>query len=159
VTVLLAVICAVLMLAGFAGLFLPVLPGIQLAWAGFLIYAWGTGFERISLPVTIFFTVLMLISWALDYVAQAIGARKFKASRYGVIGAFIGGILGIFILNIWGAIFGPFIGALAGELLAKRGLRRAFASAGGTFVGCLAGNLFKLVIMLAMAGFFIATLF
>jgi hypothetical protein len=155
----LAVVCAVLMIAGFAGLFLPALPAIQLSWLGLLIYAWGTGCERISLLVTIIFTLLMLISWALDFVVQVIGAKKFKASKYGMIGAFVGSILGIVIFNVWGVILGPLIGALAGELLAQRGFKQALTSAGGTVAGCIAGSLFKAVIMLAMAGVFIASLF
>src|SRR5512139_3952506 len=101
-TVLLAVICAVLMLAGFAGLILPVLPAIQLSWLGLLIYAWGTGFERISLLTTVVFTLLMLFSMLLDWVAQLIGAKKFKASRYGLIGAFLGSLLGLAIFGFWG---------------------------------------------------------
>ena len=156
--VVLAVICGLLMAAGFAGLILPVLPAIQLSWLGLLIYAWGTGFQRISLLATIVFTALMLLTMVLDYVAQAIGARKFTASRYSVIGALIGSILGIFIFGFWGVILGPALGALAGELLAGRGFRQGLTSAGGTVVGCLAGNLIKLIIMLAMLGVFIASL-
>jgi uncharacterized protein YqgC (DUF456 family) len=158
-TVFLAVVCAILMVAGFAGLILPVLPAIQLNWLGLVIYAWGTGFQRISLAATIAFTVVMVLDTVLDWFVQAIGARQFKASKYGIIGALIGSIVGLIFFNIWGVILGPAIGAVAGELIARRGIKQALVAAGGTFAGCLAGSLVKAVIMLVMLGFFIVSLF
>ena len=157
--VFLAVVCAVLMVAGFAGLILPVLPAIQLNWLGLVIYTWGTGFERISLPVTIIFTVVMILDMVLDWFVQAIGARQFKASKYGIIGAFVGSIVGVLVLNVWGIILGPAIGAVIGELFARRGIKQALTAAGGTVAGCLAGSLVKTIIMLVMLGFFIVSLF
>lgn len=157
--IFLTVIGAVLMLAGLIGVVAPVLPGIQLSWLGFFIYAWGTGFERISLTVTIVFTVLMLISWAMDYLVQVIGAKKFNASKGGLIGVFIGSMIGIFVFGFWGIILGPVIGAIIGELIVARNIPQAFKSATGTLVGCIAGTLSKMVLILIMAGFFIASLF
>jgi uncharacterized protein YqgC (DUF456 family) len=158
-TVFLIIISSILMLAGLIGVVVPVLPGIQLAWLGLLIYAWGTGFEEISLAITIVFTVLTLLSLLLDYFIQVIGAKKFNASKYGLIGVFIGSTLGIFIFGFWGIILGPVIGAIAGELIAAGNIKQALKSAAGTMVGCIAGNLFKVVLILIMVGFFIASLF
>jgi uncharacterized protein YqgC (DUF456 family) len=119
-TVFLGIVCAVLLLAGLVGVISPVLPGIQLSWLGFLIYAWGTGFERISLVTTIVCTGLMLLFWLKDYLVQVIGAKKFNASKGGLIGVFAGTILGPIIFGFWGIIIGPVIGAIVGELIAVR---------------------------------------
>jgi len=159
VTVAVAIIGGILMLVGLAGVVLPVLPGIPLAWAGLFIYAIGTGFERISIPTTVVFAVLTLLALALDFLAPMIGARKYQASRPGVFGAFIGFAVGVFTLGVWGVILGPFLGALAGELLATREPGRAFRSALGALVGFLAGTLVKIVIILTMLGFFVVSLF
>jgi uncharacterized protein YqgC (DUF456 family) len=137
---------------------LPILPGIPLSWLGLFIYAIGTGFERISVTTIIIFFVLMLISLAIDFFAPMLGAKKYKASRLGTVGAFVGITVGIFF-GIWGIILGPFVGALLGELISGKGTKQAFGSALGTFIGMILGSLLKIVIILVMAGFFIASLF
>jgi uncharacterized protein YqgC (DUF456 family) len=146
------------MLVGLLGVVLPILPGIILSWLGLFIYAAGTGFERISVAVVVVFFVLMLASLAIDFFAPMLGAKKYKASRLSIWLAFLGAMVGIFF-GIWGIILGPFVGALAGEFISGKGARQAFGSALGTFVGMILGSLLKIVIILVMAGFFIASLF
>ncbi|MFC1847262.1 DUF456 domain-containing protein [Chloroflexota bacterium] len=159
VTVLLAILCSVLMLVGLIGVFVLILPGIPLAWLGLFIYAIGTGFERISIPTVVVFFVLMVLITAIDFIAPIIGAKKYEASRFGILGAFLGLILGIITLSFWGIIIGPFIGALGFELIAKRRPKGAFRAAVGTFVGFIAGTLIKVVFILIMSGLFIASWF
>ena len=157
--ILLIIICSVLMLVGLAGVVLPFLPGIPLAWLGLFIYAIGTGFDRISVMTVIMFFIVMLITLALDFAAPMLGARKYRASRWGVAGAFLGFTVGIFVLGFWGIILGPFLGALLAELIVKRQPGQALKSAFGAFLGFVAGTLFKIIAILIMAGFFIASLF
>ncbi|MFC1874549.1 DUF456 domain-containing protein [Chloroflexota bacterium] len=159
ITIILAIICAMLMLVGLLGVVLPILPGIPLSWLGLFIYAIGTGFDRISLTTVIVFLVLMLLTLALDFALPMLGAKKYKASRSGIFGAFLGFTVGIFVLGIWGVILGPLIGAFLGELLSLKRPQQAFRSAMGAFLGFVAGILFKIVVILTMAGFFIASLF
>jgi len=137
---------------------LPVLPGIPLSWLGLFMYAAGTGFERISVTTITIFFVLMLVSLVIDFFAPMLGANKCKASRMGILGAFTGAIVGIFF-GIWGIITGPFVGALVGEFIAGKETKQAFSSALGTFIGMIMGSMLKIIIILVMAGFFIASLF
>ena len=159
VTIILIVVCSVLMVVGLLGVVLPILPGIPLAWLGLFIYAIGTGFERISIATVIVFSILTILALLLDFLAPMLGAKKYRASKLGVFGAFLGFTVGIFVLGFWGIILGPFIGALLGELIAGRRPRQALGSAFGTFLGFVAGTLFKIIVILVMAGFFIASLF
>ena len=158
-TTALIILCSILMVVGLLGVVLPVLPGIPLAWLGLFIYALGTGFERISIATAVVFFVLMLLTLALDFVAPMLGAKKYQASKFGTIGAFLGFTVGIIVFGFWGIILGPFIGALLGELLAKRKPKQALGSALGAFLGLVAGALFKIIVILVMAGFFIASFF
>ena len=158
-TILLAILCFVLMMAGLLGVFLPLLPGVPLAWLGLFIYALGTGFDRISITTTVVFFILMLLSLLLDFLAPMLGARKYRASRYGIIGAFIGFTVGVFVFGFWGVILGPLAGAFLGELTAKRPPKQAFKSALGAFLGFIAGTLVKTILILIMLGFCIASLF
>jgi len=159
ITVLLAVLCSVLMLVGLIGVFAPILPGIPLAWLGLFIYAIGTGFERISILTVIVFFVLMALVMVIDFLAPMLGAKKYKASKYGIVGAFLGLIVGIIVFGFWGIIIGPFVGAFSLEFMVKRQLRGAFKSAIGAFVGFVAGTLMKVIFILIMSGFFIASWF
>lgn len=147
------------MVVGIVGVFVPVLPGIPLAWLGLFIYAIGTGFERISIITIIVLFILMALIMLIDFLAPMLGAKKYKASKYGILGAFVGLIAGIIFFGFWGIIIGPFIGAFAVELLVKRQPRIAFRSAFGTLVGFIAGTLLKVIFILIMSGFFIASWF
>jgi uncharacterized protein YqgC (DUF456 family) len=158
-TIVLAIICAILMLVGLVGVVLPLLPGIPLAWLGLFIYAIGTGFDKISLTTVIVFLILTLLALALDFVLPILGAKKYKASRMGVFGAFAGFTVGIFVLGIWGVILGPAVGALVGELLSRKEPQHALRTSFGTLLGFFTGILLKIVIILTMAGFFTASLF
>ncbi len=153
------IICSILIIVGLLGVVLPVLPGIPLAWLGLFIYALATGFERISIAAVIVFFLLMLITLVLDFVAPMLGARKYRASKLGTIGAFLGFIAGVFAFGLWGIILGPIAGAFLGELLARGKPKQAFGSAFGAFLGFVAGALFKVIVILVMAGFFIVSLF
>lgn len=158
-TVLYAIICSILLLVGLIGVFAPVLPGIPLAWLGLFIYAIGTGFERISIITIVIFSVLTVLIMLIDFLAPMLGAKKYKASKYGILGAFLGLIVGVIIFGFWGIILGPFIGAFIFELIAKRQMKVALKSAVGTLVGFIAGALIKVIFILIMSGFFIASLF
>ena len=153
------IICFALLIIGSLGVVLPVLPGIPLAWLGLFIYALATGFENISIVTIVIFFILMVISMLLDFIAPLLGAQKYRASKLGILGTFIGSLVGIFVLGFWGIILGPLVGAICGELLARANPKQALESSVGTMVGCIFGSLFKLVIILIMAGFCIASLF
>lgn len=154
-----AVICSLLMLVGFIGVFAPILPGIPLAWLGLFIYAIGTGFERISVTTIIVFAAITALILLLDFLAPILGAKKFQASKYGVLGAFLGLIVGVFVFGVWGIIIGPFLGAFLLEWLSKRKAKGALKAAFGTFIGYIVGALVKVIFICVMAGFFIASLF
>lgn len=148
-----------MMVVGLIGVVLPILPGIPLAWLGLFIYALGTGFDRISITAIVVFFILMILTLVLDFAAPLLGARKYKASKYGILGTFLGFMVGIVVFGFWGIILGPFVGALLGELITKREPGRALKSALGAFLGFIAGTLFKIIIVLIMIGFFINSFF
>jgi uncharacterized protein YqgC (DUF456 family) len=159
-TVILAIISTIFMLVALAGIILPFVPGgVPVAWLGLFIFAIGTGFERISLAATLIFLGVMLLTIAVDFFSPMLGAGKYRASRWGILGAFIGSLLGIFILGLWGIILGPFMGAILGELIAGRKYTQAFKVGFGTIIGLILSSLMKVVVILIMLGFLIASWF
>jgi uncharacterized protein YqgC (DUF456 family) len=149
------------MVVGFLGTFLPVLPGTTLIYAGILIHFFFSGRNEsglgwIGLTVISIFWVLTIL---LDWVAGAMGAKWFGSSRWGIFGAIIGGIVGIFFL-LPGMILGPIIGVFVAEMLfARKRIRSAASSTVGTVVGSLVGLLAKLVFAGGMIAWFIADVF
>ena len=153
-TVFLAIVGFILIGIGFLGIFLPVLPGIPLAWLGLFIFAIGTGFEKISILATVIFFILMLLTLAFDFLAPMLGAGKYKASRLGIAGTFFGFLVGILVFGFWGIILGPLIGAFVGELIARRPAGQALKSATGAFIGFLAGTLVRVIYIFILLGYF-----
>ena len=157
-TVLLWIIAGMLVVAGILGTVAPALPGPVLVFAGLLMAAWIDGFENVGwAPLTVL-GVLTALSFVADIVATGAGAKKAGASKQAVIGAAIGTIVGIFF-GIIGIIAGPFVGAAAGEFLAKRDLIRAGKVGYGTLFGLVLGAAMKIALVLAMVGVFVTAYF
>ncbi|AGL01540.1 DUF456 domain-containing protein [Desulfoscipio gibsoniae] len=156
----LAMILAVLFfIVGLAGSVLPVIPGAILIWLGMLIYGILTQFETLG---TVFFigqAMAAALVYVTDYLAGAYGVKRYSGSKYAVYGCVIGTLLGIIILGPAGIIFGPFAGAVAGELLNQKPLNSALRIGVGTLVGLMGGVIIKLAIQIAMIVWFFWAVF
>jgi len=139
---------------GFVGTILPVLPGTVLIYAGFLTYGLITGFDSLGWPFYLGELVLVGLSYVVDFMASAYGVKFFGGSKAAIWGALFGSLL-IFVSGPIGLIVGPLIGAVAGELIAGKEVRRACNAGFGTFVGLLGGTVLKLTISCAMVGWFV----
>lgn len=151
-------IATALVVLGLAGTVLPALPGLPLVFGGMLLAAWVGDFQQVGVPMLVLLGVLTLVSLAIDFWATALGAKRVGASRKAVVGAIIGTVGGL-LLGPVGLVLGPFLGALAGELLHRRSLDRAHigdaARIGvGTWLGILFGIVLKLGLAFAMLGLF-----
>jgi uncharacterized protein len=146
------ILAFVLMLVGLLGIVLPFLPGVPLAWLGLLAFAWGTGFEHISLKITLIFLGISALSMILDFFIPLLAGKKYQASKKGMLGAGIGMILGIFTANPFGFLIFALLGAFLGELLGGKEARAAYKSTWGFFLGFVLGGIVKIVVVLAMIG-------
>ena len=152
------VIGMILLLVGIIGCILPILPGQILSWASLLM---------LQLQQDPPFTAKFIFVWALitagvtllDYFVPVWGTKKLGGSKTGMWGAAIGLVIGIFFFPPFGLIIGPFIGAVAGELVAGKNSNVAFRSGLGSFLGFVAGTMMKLVISFIMGYYFIINAF
>ena len=156
--VLLWLLAILLVTVGMAGLVFPALPGAPILFAGLVVAAWAEGFEHVSTGTLVTLGVMALLTYLVDFLASALGAKRFGASRRAVIGATIGAIVGIFF-GIPGILLGPFIGAVLGELTARSGLRSAGRAGIGATVGLALGAAAKLTLAFAMVGIFVIVRF
>jgi len=146
---------SLLMILGIAGCLLPLLPGPPLSYLG-LVAIHLTSKIDFSSKFLIWWGIIVIIVLVLDYVIPIWGTKIFGGSKFGVWGSMVGLLAGLFIPPI-GVIIGPFMGAVAGEMLG--GNRQHALKAGfGSFIGFLAGTVVKLLVSLIMLYYFIVAL-
>jgi uncharacterized protein YqgC (DUF456 family) len=140
-----------LIIVGFLGTFLPVLPGPILIVTGAVIHRLWLGPEHSLSWLTLgLLAFLLLCSIVADNLASAMGAKWFGATKWGMYGAIAGGVVGLFF-GIIGLLAGPLIGAFAGELLlARKRISGSLKSTWGTLVGTAAGVLVRGGLAIAM---------
>ena len=145
VIVVSAILCAVV---GIAGAVLPALPGPPLSFVGLLLLLLCDGNE-IGLLSLLVAGVAAVVITLLDYVAPVWLAKKKRGTKYGIWGATAGMFIGLFFAP-WGVILGPFLGALAGELIAKTPTDKAVSTAFMTFVAFMLTTGIKFVYCLVV---------
>jgi hypothetical protein len=150
---LLYLLAALLVIVGIAGSVLPALPGVTLVYAGLLVAAWAGDFTRVGVVTLVLLGLLTLVSFAIDLAATAMGAKRVGATKLAVAGAALGTLAGLF-LGIPGLILGPFVGAVAGEMLSHGQLQQATRAGVATWIGLLFGTLAKLALVFTMLGVF-----
>jgi uncharacterized protein len=148
------VLAGLLVLTGLAGSILPALPGVPLVFGGLLLAAWADDFQRVSWVVLVILGLMTVLSFAIDFAATAMGAKRVGASKLAIVGALIG-TLGGFVLGLPGLIFGPFVGAVTGEMLTHGEMQRATRAGFATWVGLVFGTLTKLALVFTMLGIFV----
>lgn len=152
-----------LIVTGFFGTFLPILPGTSLIYVGMLAHYFLMGMQeesRLTWQSLVGIGIIWLISVAVDWFSGAVGAKYFGSSKYGVWGAIIGGIVGAIFFSLPGLILGPIIGVFAAELwFAKKEWKPAAESTVGTLVGGLAGMIGKMILAMMMILWYVADVF
>jgi len=147
--IFLIVVAGILVLVGFLGCILPVVPGVPLSYFGILLLHFTDRFH-FSTQFLVVWAIIVVAIQVLDYYIPIWGTKRFGGSRWGMIGSAIGVVAGMFFGPL-GILFGPFVGAITGELLSGRANREAIKAGFGSFVGFLAGTIIKLI----ASGFFI----
>lgn len=147
---LFVILGAILMITGILGSFLPVLPGVPVSWVGLLMLflAPSVPFNYTFLGITFVIAVLIYV---LQLVIPAVGTKRYGGSKYGMWGATIGLVIGIFTPIPFGIIIGAFIGAFIGEIINKSDSRSAVRAAFGSFIGLLASTFMEFIVAV---GFF-----
>jgi hypothetical protein len=146
-----------LMIFGLIGCLVPVLPGPPLSYLGLLLLHFSRfgDFNKITLIILALVTIAVTIA---DYLVPVWGTRKFGGSKYGMRGATIGLIIGLFLGPV-GIILGPFAGAFVGEMIFKDDIKYALKAGFGSLLGFLTGIGLKLAASFVMTFYFIKEVF
>jgi uncharacterized protein YqgC (DUF456 family) len=152
--ILLWLLAALLIVLGFAGLILPAVPGIPLVFAGLLLLAWAENFVYVGWVTLSLLGGLALLSYGVDFLAAALGAKKFGASPRAMTGAALGTLAGL-LFGLPGIVLGPFVGAAIGEFSRRASARAATQAGVGATLGLLFGALLKVALAFTMLGVFV----
>jgi len=144
----------VLVVVGLIGTLLPVMPGAFIVFLGMVAGAWADDFSRVGWVTIVVLAILTILVYVVDFLAGAFGARRLGASRWGVTGAILGAVVGMFF-GFVGVVVGPFVGAVAGELMARRGLTEAGRAGAGAWIGLVLSVAARLALVFAMLGIFL----
>lgn len=139
------VLAFLLVIVGFAGTVLPVLPGVPIVLVGLIMMAWLDEFVHVGWGTLFWLTGLAILSVIIDFLATAEGARRFGAGRHAILGATLGLLVGLFF-GLVGILFGPFIGAVVGHLLGRANIDASVRAGVGASIGVVVGTFAKVVI-------------
>ena len=146
-------LCLLVMGVGLVGTMLPGLPGTPLVFLAAFGHRLYFGEHGAADWVLWALGLLAGFSLLVDYFLTVLGARRFGASWKGILGAVIGGGVGI-LFGLPGVFLGPLIGALLFELAGGRKLRDSARAGLGAALGLVAGTIGRMACCLAMIGLF-----
>src|SRR5439155_1756030 len=108
----------VLFAVGLIGTVLPVFPGTTIILAGAVIHRMMLGPEKsVGWRSIVLLVLLTVATYALDFLSGYFGAKYFGATKWGMFGAILGALIGVFF-GILGLFVWPVIGAIVGEFIA-----------------------------------------
>jgi len=147
---------AILFIVAFVGLVYPIIPSVIFLVAGFLLYGLFFSFEPFHWLFWVIQGLFVILLFVADYIANMIGIKKYGGSKAGIWGSTIGLIFGPFIIPVLGILIGPFIGAIAAELLFnKRNFTESIKIGFGSVIGFISSVVTKTIIQAIMIGYFL----
>lgn len=142
ILIIVMVVFALLTFVGFPG---PLATALVV-----LAYSANTGFTAISWSTLTIFLLIGVFGLVIDNIFALLGAKKFGASKKGIIGALLGLTL-VFMVGPLGLFIGPPLGAFIAEyVLNKKTKEEAARAALGVVVGAITGIAAKVLITFAL---------
>ena len=140
------VLLLIALVVGFFGTIIPMVPGLGLMFGAILLYGFYDGWCMYSPMLAVLAGVFTALGMGIDYAGSAIGAKKFGASKQGVIASVIGGVIGLVLFSFAGMLIGSIVGLVAVEYYEKRDLIQSGKAALGVLIGNIAGIVLQAVL-------------
>lgn len=135
------------------------LSGTFIVWGGVFFCAVFNKFNTVGLWLIILFLLFAVLGELIEYFSSVMGARRFGASKKGIIGSLIGAIAGGIVFSVFfigigtviGIFLGTFAGAFAGEYISGKNIASSGKAGFGAFLGRAAAVGIKMIIILVIA--------
>jgi len=128
-------VAAAVMAVGLVGVIVPFLPGLFLILAAAGVYGLLVGFDSVAVAVLIAMSILVAISVIKSFVIPRKAASQSGASGWSQVAAVAGGVIGFFVIPIFGLILGALAGLVLSEFMIKGNWDEAWVAAKGTAKG------------------------
>ena len=148
----------ILIIIGFIGAFLPIIPGLPFSYAALLILQLQSE-PPFSMGFLIFWLAVVVGAMVLDNIIPVYGTKKYGGTKFGIAGSTIGMIVGIFVFPPLGMIIFPLLGAFLGEIITGNTQEQALKSAWGSFIGFMAATGIKVMVAGIIAFYFFKAIF
>lgn len=153
------IIVTIIAVLGVLGTLVPIFPGTPLIVGAALISGVATDFSVVSIRLIIILILLSVGAEISERLFSAVTTKKFGGSKYGIIGAIGGVLMGSILFPPLGIFIGPVVGAVSLELLTGKELKESFKIGTGTVLGSFGGAFISFIIALIMASWLIAIIF
>lgn len=153
-SIVLLIIFTILLLPGFAGIFLP-LPGLLYMFIIALIYGFVDNFEHLGAWELGILGALMVIGFLIDFFSGLVGAKYGGAAQKSMLFGIIGMLIGLILFPPFGGLVGVFLGILLAEILNHGNQERALRAATGGLAGSLVGMITSLILSIIFLFLFI----
>jgi uncharacterized protein len=152
---LVLILTVLLMAVGLIGTVVPILPGSILIFGGALLYAWAEGFGAVGWPTLLVLGMLAAVGTTADIWASSLGARAAGASVWSMLVGLAGGLVGMALFSLPGAILGAILAVLLAETVRLRDVKGAAKAGGGWMLGWLLSTVVHLAAGLIMVALFV----
>lgn len=149
-----AIIALIGLFLGVIGTIVPFIPGIPIMYVILLGYGYFEGFQVIDSYFLIVTGLITFASFFIDNLAAIMGAKKYGASKWGILASFLGGIFGIVIFGPLGILLGPLVAVVLVEILLGKDFNTSFKIGIGSLLGIAGGIFVKLFLALFMVIWF-----
>ena len=134
------------------------LPGLWVLVGAAVLHRVVGGSDELGVVFLVFITALALLAELAEALLGVVTARRFGATRWGMWGAFLGGIAGAIALTPLlppvGTLLGAFVGAFGGAFVLEwrksRTFRAGWRAGLGAFVGRVAAVAVKVAVGVAI---------
>ena len=147
------VLVAIAMAIGLVGTLLPFLPGLLLILGAAVVYGIAEGFGATGVIAMIVIVGLFVVGSLVSLVLARRSAARSGVPRMSLLAAVAGGIVGMFVIPVFG--FVP--GAVIGMLLAERARLREWAAAWRVTFAAMKGYALGMLVEAACGAAMIAT--
>lgn len=154
-SILMTVLGALLLAAGFVGCIIPILPGPPIAYLSILLISMAGSWELFPVWLLLTLGIAAIGAAVSDSVLPVTSSRKAGAGKAGVRGSIVGMVIGTLFFPPFGTILGAFVGALAAEMIWRREDSRPLKAALGVFSGTMAAIVVKLAVTGVVTYFFV----
>nr|WP_247739041.1 DUF456 family protein [Bacillus sp. 165] len=139
----------------FVGLVYPVIPGVLVLWAGFLIYHFGINSEELTASFWVIQALFTIFLFVVDFLANSYFLKKYGSTKWGERVGVISILVGSFIIPPFGLLIVPFLSVLITELLQKKTAKEAVGVAFATVISFLSSSVAKAIIQVLMIIIFV----